>query len=50
MAFFDQEAAAKKEARRLCRIAYQTGGTVPYSLRYLIELKLSVKVIRAIAR
>lgn len=49
-AAFDQQAAADKEARRLCRIAYKTGGTVPYDLRRLIELKLSLKVIRAIQR
>lgn len=47
---FDAQRAADKEARRLCRIAYQTGGTVGYSLGRLIELKLSLKVIRAIHR
>lgn len=39
-----------KEARRLCRLAYKTGGTVPYSLGYLLELKLSLKVVRKIYR
>ncbi len=39
-----------KEARRICRLAYKTGGTVPYSLRYLLELKLSLKVVRKIYR
>ena len=50
MKVFDQEAAAAKEARRFCKLAYATGGTVPYSLRRLIELKLSLKVIKAIYR
>lgn len=49
-AAFDQQAATDKEARRLCRIAYRTGGTVGYDLRRLIELNLSLKVIRAIHR
>jgi hypothetical protein len=47
---YDQQAAADKEARRLCRIAYKTGGTVPYTLGRLLELKLSLKVVRAIYR
>jgi hypothetical protein len=50
MKIFDQEAASAKEARRFCRLAYATGGTVPYSLRRLIELKLRLKVIKAIYR
>ena len=50
MKVFDQEAAAAKEAIRFCRLAYSTGGTVPYSLRRLIELKLSLKIIKAIYR
>lgn len=49
-AFFDQQAAADKEARRQCRLAYRTGGTVPYTLERLITLKLSLKVIRSIYR
>lgn len=50
MLIFDQQKAADKEARRLCRIAYKTGSTVSYSLGRLIELKLSLKVIRAVHR
>lgn len=46
----DPQAAADKEARRLCRLAYKTGGTVPYGLSRLLELKLSLKVVRAIYR
>jgi hypothetical protein len=49
-AFFDQQAAADKEARRQCRLAYKTGGSVPYTLERLISLKLSLKVIRSIYR
>lgn len=45
-----QQSDADKEARRLVRIAYKTGGTVPYSLGRLIELRLSLKVIRAVIR
>ena len=44
------QAAADKEARRLCRLAYKTGGTVPYGLSRLLELKLSMKVVLAIYR
>lgn len=44
------QAAADKEARRLCRLAYKTGGKVPYGLSRLLELKLSLKVVRAIYR
>jgi hypothetical protein len=47
---FDQQAAADKEARRLVRVAFRAGGTVPYSLGRLIELKLSLNVIRAVYR
>lgn len=48
--YFDQQAAADKEARRLCRLAYKTGGTVPYTLAHLLSLKLSLKVVRSIYR
>jgi hypothetical protein len=40
----------KKEAKRLIRIAYKTGGTVPVPLRFLTELGVSVKVIKAVLR
>lgn len=46
----DWQGAADKEARRLVRVAYKLGGTVPYSLGRLIELKFSLKVIRAVSR
>jgi len=48
--YFDQQAAADKEARRLCRLAYRTGGTAPYTLGHLLSLKLSLKVVRSIYR
>jgi hypothetical protein len=41
---------ADKAARKLCREAYARGGTVPYALGRLVELKLSLKVVRAIYR
>ena len=42
--------AADKEAKRLVRLAYASGSTVPYSLGRLIELKFSLKIIRAVYR
>lgn len=42
--------AADKEARRLVRLAYKTGGTVGFSLNRLISLGVSLKVIRAVKR
>lgn len=42
--------AADKEARRLVKIAYKTGGKVGLSLSRLISLNVSVKVIRAVYR
>ena len=47
---FDHQAAADKEAKRLVKIAYATGGTVPFTLGRLIELKLSLKIIKAVIR
>lgn len=47
---YDAQAAADKEARRLVRIAYATGGTVGYSLGRLLELKVSLNVVRAVYR
>lgn len=47
---FDQQAAADKEAKRLVKIAYATGGTVPYSLECMLRIKISMKVLRAVWR
>lgn len=47
---YDAQAAADKEAKRITRIAYRTGGTVPYTLVRLIDLKFSLKIIRAVHR
>lgn len=47
---YDAQKAADKEARRQIRLAFKTGGTVPYSLGRLIELKISLRVIRAVYR
>ena len=47
---YDAQGEADKAARRICREAYERGGTVPYTLGRLIELKLSLKVVRAIYR
>lgn len=46
----DQQKAADKEARRLVRVAYKSGSTVPYSLGRLLELGVSLKVIKAVLR
>jgi hypothetical protein len=48
--FYDAQREADKVARRICKDAYAIGGTVSFSLGRLIELKLSLKVIRAIHR
>lgn len=42
--------AADKEARRMVRLAYRTGGKVGFSLSRLLELKISLKVLRAVIR
>jgi hypothetical protein len=48
--FYDCQKAADKKAKRLIKIAYNTGGTVPFSLGRMIDLKCSLKVIRAVLR
>jgi hypothetical protein len=40
----------RKEIKRQIRLAYRTGGTVPYDLRTLIESGASTQVIRAVYR
>lgn len=50
MQLFNQQKAADKEAKRLIKIALETGGTVPYSLGRLLELKCSIKTIKAVIR
>lgn len=50
MQLFNQQKAADKEAKRLIKIALETGGTVPYSLGRLLELKCSLKTIQAVIR
>lgn len=47
---YNAQAAADKEAKRLTRIAFATGGTVPFTLGRLLDLKFSLKVIRAVHR
>ena len=42
--------AADKEARRIVKLAYQQGRTVGFSLARLIDIKTSLKVIRAVYR
>lgn len=39
-----------KEALRLIRIAYRNGATVPFSMRYMLELNVSLKIIKAVLR
>lgn len=47
---FDQQAAADKECRRLCKKAKENGGTVPYSLSRMIEAKVPLSTIRKVIR
>ena len=42
--------AARKEKLRQVRLAYKTGGSVPYSMRDLLELRVSLAVVRAVYR
>ena len=50
MAAPNWQGAADKEARRIVREAYAAGRTVPYSLSRLLELKVSLRVVRAVYR
>lgn len=45
---FDAQAAADKAARRAVREAFKHGRTVDYSLGRLLELKVSLRVVRAV--
>ena len=47
---YDQQAAVDKAAKQHIKKALETGGTVPYSLSRLIELKCSIKTIQAVIR
>lgn len=42
--------AKKAEMKKYCRDQYKRGGTVPYTLAEMIDLGLSLKIIRAITR
>ena len=46
----DWQGKADKEARQIVKKAYETGQTVGFSLERLIDLKISLKVIRAVYR
>ncbi|HEY9224539.1 MAG TPA: hypothetical protein VIP27_10370 [Variovorax sp.] len=46
--FYDAKREADKVARSDCRAAYARGGKVNYSLGRLLELKLSLKVVKEI--
>lgn len=46
----DWQGQADRKARRLVREAYAAGRTVGYSLGRLLELKLSLRVVRAVYR
>lgn len=46
----DWQGQADREARRIVREAYAAGRTVGYSLGRLLELKLSLRVVRAVYR
>lgn len=46
----DWQGMANREAKKAVRQAYKTGGTVGYPLARLLELKISLKVLRAVYR
>jgi len=46
----DWQGQADREARRVVRKAYAAGLTVPYSLGRLLELKISLRIVRAVYR
>lgn len=46
----DWQGQADREARRIVREAFAAGRTVPYSLTRLVELKVSLRVLRAVYR
>lgn len=46
----DQQEAAYKEIRRICRIAKNTGGTVSYSLGEMVRAGVSVSTIKKVIR
>ena len=46
----DWQGQSDREAKRIVREAYAAGRTVPYSLGRLVELKISLKIIRAVQR
>lgn len=46
----DWQGQADKEARRIVREAYKAGRTVGYSLGRLLELKVSLRVVRVVYR
>jgi len=46
----NNQQAADKECRKQCRLAKQSGSTVPYSLSRMIEAKVPLSTIRAVSR
>lgn len=48
--FYDGQAAADKECRRICKQAKENGGTVPYSLSRMIDAKVPLSTIRKVIR
>ena len=49
-ASYNAQAEADKECRRLCKLAKENGGTVPYSLGRMIEAKVPLSTIRKVVR
>lgn len=41
---------ADRECRKQCRLAKQSGSTVPYTLSRMIEAKVPLSTIRAVSR
>ena len=49
-AVFNQQKVADKECRRLCKLAKESGGTVPYTLSRMIDAKVPLSTIRKVIR
>ena len=47
---FDQQAAADKDCRRLCKQAKENGGTVPFGLGRMIDANVPLSTIRKVLR
>lgn len=47
---YNAQKAADKECRRLCKLAAENGGTVPFTLSRMIDAKVPLSTIRKVYR